>query len=246
MNFYVKLKKVTSWTTLEVLRIYFSITKVLNNSLFPVVVKLKSSRQESLHYDLFIREHSDKTIEVLNIPPFATESNVSEAFSCVGTIKQIRFETKVFYVTYVKRSSVDKALNLKTLPALVNLNTGLRKWVTDQTATILNTSELQQQVNLYMRKYDTETAGKKKNGKEVDQEGWTVVTKQGLLRKEAVMNKVEDKASKGMKHKQLTDFYVFQKRESKLNQIVEMRKRYNEDKKKMNAMKQARRFRPYS
>lgn len=149
-------------------------------------------------------------------------------------------------MTFEKASSVDKALKLKTLPALVNLNTGLRKWVEDQTVTILDTSELQQKVDLYMRKYDKESAEKKKSAMEVDEEGWTVVTKQGLSRKETVMSKVEDKASKGMERKQLNDFYVFQKRESKLNQIVEMRKQYEEDKRKVNAMKQARRFRPYS
>ena len=40
------------------------------------------------------------------------------------------------------------------------------------------------------------------------------------------------------------NFYSFQIRESKKNKIVEMRKKFEEDKQKINRMKQERKFKP--
>ncbi|CAG8817060.1 25808_t:CDS:2, partial [Dentiscutata erythropus] len=47
------------------------------------------------------------------------------------------------------------------------------------------------------------------------------------------------------KNKELPDFYRFQMRESKRNKHVELRKKFEEDKKKIERLKAARRFKPY-
>lgn len=216
------------------------------------MVKLRHSRDDSLHYELFLRETSDRTIEVLNMPPYATESDVKEVFSRLDPVKEVTATSvpSTFRVTFEKLSSVDKALRLTSLEPLSNPITGLQKWIRCQNNTVKDCKSLQRQVDQFMHRYDKEVKQQKRSAKKVDDEGWTVVTKKsrtpGLSRKESVASKLEIKANKGKERKQLTDFYVFQKRESKMNQIVEMRKKYEEDKEKVNAMKQARRFRPYN
>ncbi|KAJ3280214.1 Ribosomal RNA-processing protein 7 A, partial [Borealophlyctis nickersoniae] len=47
------------------------------------------------------------------------------------------------------------------------------------------------------------------------------------------------------KKKELVDFYRFQMRESKRNQLADLRRKFEEDKKKIAALKANRRFKPY-
>lgn len=241
---------------------------------FAVIPLRYSSTSSSQHY-LFVKEYSDRsqssnkpeghTLLVLNIPPYATEDNIMKVFSCVGSIRDVTFEQRTNmksvetcsfkwgYIIYENPSSVFKALKLTALEPLTNFSSsddlvGLQKWVRNYNSSFYNHKTLQHNVDLFMRKYDKEVE-KKKREKNVDDNGWTVVSKKGrtpgLSRKESVENKIINNVNKGMQKKQLTNFYTFQKRESKMNHIVEMRKKYEEDKKKVNAMKQARKFRPY-
>lgn len=47
------------------------------------------------------------------------------------------------------------------------------------------------------------------------------------------------------KKKELQDFYRFQIRQKKVGELVELRKKFEEDKKKLQIMKEQRKFRPY-
>ncbi|QCE04642.1 ribosomal RNA-processing protein 7 [Vigna unguiculata] len=67
--------------------------------------------------------------------------------------------------------------------------------------------------------------------------GWTVV----VHHKAAMENKMTKK-----KHKEVgLDFYRFQKREAQRNEIMTLQSKFEEDKKRLQQMRAARKFRPY-
>ncbi|CBY43038.1 unnamed protein product [Oikopleura dioica] len=76
-------------------------------------------------------------------------------------------------------------------------------------------------------------------------DGWQVAGKKKFVRlTEAEQNEMKKKVAKKRKRDQQLNFYSFQIRESKKNKIVEMRKKFEEDKQKINRMKQERKFKP--
>lgn len=154
------------------------------------------------------------------------------------------------YAVFAKREQLLKALKLSFLNVLssekIPVKTGIEKWVTEYE--IYNTENLQKKIDLFMSKYDKETINN--SSKEVvDDEGWTVVTrdsrKPGLSRKESVETKLNDKTKKNSKKRELKNFYTFQIRESQMKHIVDLRKKYEEAKNKVKMMKMARKFKPY-
>lgn len=88
-----------------------------------------------------------------------------------------------------------------------------------------------------------------KSGDDADEEGWTLVTKKsrnpGLARKESVETKLNSKMAQKKKTKQLKNFYRFQIKESKMQHLAKLKEKFEEDKKRISAMKQNRRFKPY-
>lgn len=95
-----------------------------------------------------------------------------------------------------------------------------------------------------INKYDKDQERAKRNEQVTDDDGWTVVTNKGrhagLARTEKNKNKLNDKKMKGLKN-----FYTFQIRENKMNEIITLRKKHEEDKKRIEAIKKARKFKPY-
>lgn len=211
---------------------------------------------------------SKQTLFVLNVPPYISETCLRLAFSSAGAVDNVILQTKpnqrdckdvnlggfkVAYVVFKQSTSLNKALNLTSLNVSShNKNTvvtGMKKWKTEYNNQICDQAELEKEVSDYVFKFDKEMEKQKNKDTDKEDGGWTVVTtkgkNRGLARKESTRNKIKQKISDQEKRKHLTDFYVFQKRESKMNHLVEMRKRYEEDKKKVAAMKQARKFKPY-
>jgi len=242
------------------------------------VIPIQFSSTSTTCHELFVKEHSvrnqsedkppDRTLFILNVPPYATEDSFKRVFSCVGPVTKVTFQEKpsskntvseganktltgfkVAYVIYQKSSSVQKALNLTKLEPLSTddhpIITGIQKWAKEYNSQICDQSKLQQEVDSFMKRFDVQAEKQKQRGKQADDGGWTVVTKKGLSRKKSVTDKVLQKTQKGEKRKHLTDFYTFQKRESKMNHLIEMRRKYEEDKKKVNTMKRERKFRPF-
>jgi len=59
------------------------------------------------------------------------------------------------------------------------------------------------------------------------------------------MGRLEQKVPTENKSKELKNFYTFQIRESKMQNIMEIRKKFEEDKRKIELLKQSRRFKPF-
>ncbi|KAF5289638.1 hypothetical protein FQA39_LY14996, partial [Lamprigera yunnana] len=225
-------------------------------------------------HQLFIKKHSvrkqtddkppDQTLFVLNVPPYITEKCLRRAFLSAGPIDNVVFQSKpspkdckeihlcgfkVAYIVFKDSSSLCQALTLSSVYAKPTIVTGVKKWMKQYNQQVVDQEQLDKEINNFVFKYDKQVERQKSLGTNQNKGGWTVVTSKGknkgLSRKESVKDKIKKKIAKQDKRKYLTDFYVFQKRESKMNHLVQMRKKYEEDKKKVAAMKQARKFKPY-
>lgn len=152
---------------------------------------------------------------------------------------------------FEKHDGLVKSLKLSKLEPVSTeeepVLTGLSKWICEYNSTIYNHEKLREEVDEYMQKYDSAEA-KKSQTQEVDDEGWTVVTKKGrkpgISRKESVENKIIQKNKIKSKRKQLKNFYTFQMKEEKMKNIVALRKSFEESKQKVEAMKKSRNFKP--
>lgn len=236
-----------------------------------VVFPLKFQANSKFCHEIYVKEHAvhkkedskpvGRTLFVLNIPPYATQDALKRIFSVAGAVESVTLceseghGFKSGYVVFTKTSSVTKALKLKELEPLSTeehaVTVGLQKYVKDYNNSILDPVALKNQVDRFMARFDKEEEARKKKEKQQqeDEEGWTLVTKKGrnpgLSRKESVEIKIAEKLRKKSKKKNLKNFYTFQIRESKMNHIAKLREKFEEDKKRIEAFKKSRKFKPF-
>lgn len=116
----------------------------------------------------------------------------------------------------------------------------------------INDEELQNDIDTYMSNYDSSEVKKTEMEKVLtgaDDDGWVTVGKKGINagfeQKESVVNRLQAKIEKGKKKKELVNFYSFQIRESKMKKIINLRRKFDQDKQKIEDIKKTRRFRPF-
>lgn len=166
------------------------------------------------------------------------------------------FKFKVAFIIFEKASALEAALELKKLPpvsSVTTILTGVNKWKRQLEQKFPHSDEdLQKDIDQFMEIYDKTEERKEKLENELngaDDDGWITVGKKGtnagFEQKESVVNKLQNKIEKSKKKKELVNFYSFQIRESKMKKIVELRKKFDQDKQKIEAIKKTRRFRPF-
>lgn len=185
---------------------------------------------------------------------------MKNVFSKAGNVENVIFNDnngfKNGYIVFEKSAHLLKAMQLTSLEPLSTVENpilcGVKKWAKEYNSNIFDINELQKEVNKNIEEFDKKMEMQKKKeqqGKETDADGWTLVTKAsrnpGLARKKSLENKIKDKIESNKKKKELTNFYTFQIRQSKMKHLANLRKKFEEDKKKIETLKQARRFRPY-
>ncbi|KAK2710563.1 ribosomal RNA-processing protein 7 homolog A-like [Artemia franciscana] len=163
---------------------------------------------------------------------------------------------KFAYIVYQKLSHVKAALNADNKQRFFvdkekNYFTGIKKWIQQCEDKLVSRDELQREINTYLEEYDKQKAiqeAKNKQG-EADDEGWTVVTSKGraavIARTEATEQKIKKKEKKKMSEKQLVNFYTYQLKQSKIQNVAQLRQKFEEDKKRIQELKSSRKFRPY-
>lgn len=185
-----------------------------------------------------------------NLPPKETSS----FFFKYKAIK----EFKVAYIVFESESGLKEALewegdeplvlSSKELPTF----SGLRKWCAEYNNQIPNPQCMQKEIDAFMESFDQESTKKscqEKESMEADEEGWVTVTKKGkkpgFSRKESIEKKILAKEKLKRSKKELLNFYTFQIRESKMKHLAKMRQKFEEDKKRINLLKQSRKFKPF-
>lgn len=191
-----------------------------------------------------------------------TSSNRSKYFDKPNQI--IGF--KVAYIVFKLTKSLERALKLAKVSiqepedaATANttehnsiLCTGIEKWTNEYLNSLIDEKVLDSEVTDYMHAFEAREQEEREMAKntEVDADGWTVVKRGkagggGFQQKESILKALEDKIEKGKEKKEFKNFYAFQIRESKQKHIVSLRKKFAQDKLKIEAMKKVRRFKPF-
>lgn len=124
---------------------------------------------------------------------------------------------------------------------------GMEKWVNEYNEKVLNMEKLKEDNLKYLNNYQRrEEDAKRREKAGADDDGWITVTKKGrnpgLSRKESVDSKL---STKTMEMKGLSNFYRFQMKESKMKHMENLKKQFEADKLKVDALRQTRRFKPY-
>ncbi|KAF8929801.1 ribosomal RNA-processing protein 7-domain-containing protein [Dissophora ornata] len=173
------------------------------------------------------------------------------------------------FVVFLEEQELTKALNMKrkkrswintgsdATPAdVARLSSlGVAKWINDYHRMRSDHATLQIKVDDYMEKferseYEAQQAALARLNV-MDDDGFTLVTRagskghntDGVIKIQAV--KAEDVKNIKPKKKELQDFYRFQMREAKRDKLVDLRRKFEEDKIRIEALKVNRRFKPY-
>ncbi|XP_013772328.1 ribosomal RNA-processing protein 7 homolog A-like [Limulus polyphemus] len=175
---------------------------------------------------------------------------------------------KVAYIVFKKPSGLRNALNLmlnikasECEPQILSPQThllpvGIKKWCQEYNDKVPDIKALKEEIDTYMSDFDKIVEGEKNQAKQMegvpDEEGWITVTKHGKKsvapRTDTYQKKVLAKEKKKRSQKELLNFYTFQVKQSKMEHLAELRKKFEEDKQRialMKAAKSSRKFKPY-
>ncbi|CAK7296353.1 Ribosomal RNA-processing protein 7 homolog A [Vulpes lagopus] len=164
---------------------------------------------------------------------------------------------QVAYVVFQKPGGVSAAIVLKG-PLVVSteshpVKSGIHKWISNYVDSVPDPETLRIEVDTFMEAYDKRIAEEEAKAKEEegvpDEEGWVKVTRRGrrpvLPRTEAASLRVLEKERQKRARKELLNFYAWQHRETKMEHLAQLRKKFEEDKQKIELMRAQRKFRPY-
>jgi len=238
-------------------------------------LKLQLHGCQGVYHYIYFKQHSSKqdseglprkrTLFVLN-PPLDAEHALASVFEEAGAVEAVRDTVmqvqqrehrpvKAAYVIFEQAAGLTKALGLdltkkRSLPAssAEGESFGLRRWQQEYEAQRPDTKALQSKIDADMQQFDDDQAQSKAlelamDGKE-DEQGWTYVAKGGKL----VTEDAEEATPLPTKHKkdrELKNFYRFQMKEARKEQIAVLRKKFDLDKLRVAQMRGDRKFRPY-
>ncbi|GAB2288801.1 hypothetical protein Dimus_023112 [Dionaea muscipula] len=134
---------------------------------------------------------------------------------------------------------------------------GMKKWMKEYHENRPGLKVLQQRIDDFITEYEAqEDQARKQREAAAAEGGWTVVVHRkggkkttdpesgvavGSVNQAAVLDKVARKKSKDVG----LDFYRFQRREAQRNEIMKLQSKFEEDKKRIQQLRAARKFRPY-
>lgn len=195
-------------------------------------VQLKLTEDSAAPHTIYLKEHvvrehtADKpqgrTLLVVNVPPYADEKGITNAFREAGSVQSVQLclkpstaEVKLIkkflpdpsittfkaaYIVFKKVAELDKALKLTELQPMNSedhqITTGIKKWIEEYNNTIVLPKVLKENVETFMKQFDENTKKADKKEKELEQEddeGWVTVTKRGKVQSFARSEKVENK-----------------------------------------------------
>ena len=168
---------------------------------------------------------------------------------------------KFAYIVFERPSAVKNAMSKMDLSKVhvastdeSPILTGVRKWNAEYNESWVEKSQIKERVESYMAEYDKTVAESKEREEELnepDDEGWITVTKVDKKKATRRTERRTEDGGVGKKNRRkkkklvLKSFYSHQIREEKMNQVQELRKKFEQDKLKIAKMKSERKFRPF-
>lgn len=194
-------------------------------------LELKLNEDSEHSHTIYFKEHSvrdhtkdkpsGRTLFLVNIPPYADEKGIANAFQEAGIAESVQLCLKpnqsepttegftpeikkpsfrVGYIVFSKVVELDKALKLSELEPMNSdkhkILTGMSKWMEQYNSSILTQTSLKEKVENFMKRHDEDTKKAEDKEKELEQEddeGWVTVTKRGKVQSFARSEKVENK-----------------------------------------------------
>lgn len=210
---------------------------------------------------------------VSGLPPsLANEGAVRELFSCFGPVAQavlhpskrsgmVVFESQAGRLVALRHAAKGQVVEFDPAEPQGDEPIGVKAWVHQHKALRPGNDVLQEQVDSWIEAHDVAEAAKAKARQAaMAEDGWTVVVRskgRKRTREEDGMTVMTGGASgaaaqaqaaaaskKGSADQQLSDFYRFQRREKRRNELFELRERFEEDRKRIAQLKALRNFRP--
>lgn len=186
--------------------------------------------------------------------------NLSNLTSDLYEESSLKLPNKTCLITFLDKSGLNLAYNnikkCKSIEWPKNEKISSIKMFDLYNANRLNTDEystfINQEINAFESR-ESNSINELKHMKDiVDKDGFTLVvgksrkTKKGIFGKiDSLTKKSEIKEQSKMKVKEKKDFYRFQVRENKKNEMNELLKKFREDQEKIKILKEKKRFRPY-
>eukprot|EP01116_Phalansterium_solitarium_P012260 TRINITY_DN28394_c0_g1_i1.p1 TRINITY_DN28394_c0_g1~~TRINITY_DN28394_c0_g1_i1.p1 ORF type:complete len:274 (-),score=24.30 TRINITY_DN28394_c0_g1_i1:68-838(-) len=208
----------------------------------------------------------DQTVFVIGLPPYFSETNLRKLFSCCGDVAAVRCSqhggTRCAHVVFTHRQSVKKCFKADTFPLRElfesesfwqdSLELGMKKWQSEHSHQYTDAPTLQRQVDAFMqafdRKVEEERKEKERNLNKPDEDGFITVTRHKRSTDGTVsvggVRKGEPPTKKQKGNTMLSDFYKFQHSKSKDESLALLRRKFEEDRDRIQRMKNARKFRP--
>lgn len=252
------------------------------------VAGYKIGDEKAVLRHFFIKQHvgnhdikpSDRTLLVMNVPPYVNDKCLKLLFEDSGEIERIFLHKKpqsgadeseessnlVFsnkkeiigykcaYIVFKKPSAVVKALKcaeLGIIPLDIIDPIGIDKFISVYKSNFIDTQKVRNEVEQFMSYYDQSFEEEKQKAKDmtVDEDGWITVTKHTktpkIPRKEGVSERIIQKQKKALEKQTLLNFYRSQVRQQKEEKLIELRKKFEKDKKRIQLMQLNRKFKPY-
>lgn len=221
-------------------------------------------------HTLFMRPHSsrkddlptDKTIFIVNLPIDASEAHLQRLFRKCGVIQKIVWKkpTSGFsaHVVFEDAESVQRSMSMKarqrTWGGNDDAKVGLAKFISEFLNSRPSIAELKTKVDAEIEMFNEHELRDKLEAEEKlnlpDEDGFVTVTKGGRRKdgKGAVAGAaftLKDGQTVKKPKEGLVDFYRFQMREAKRGALADLRQKFEQDKLKIAALKDKRRFKPY-
>ncbi|KAL0586220.1 hypothetical protein ABG067_004068 [Albugo candida] len=247
---------------------YHSIALPLHNSLYYRFIYVKKHDDRASHSEIHNQLASNRTVHVVNLPYQAGDDWIKECFSKVGMVQSIHRNTaqndpavshsaevntdqgacsliNSAHVVFRSEKSVATLLSTFLLDQLAPLPTklGLQGYLEQYRRKRPGLEAIKEFTDKYMAEFDAreaaEIADRKTMQHQIDEDGFqTVVNPKRKIPMDL------DRLPKKQKSKELQDFYRFQLREKKRNQLKSLRERFEEDCQQIEKLKCANKFHP--
>ena len=157
------------------------------------------------------------------------------------------------HVTFANEEEAEAAMALgkdaflKTTWTLHTPEEGMGQWVDAYRESIPTLSELRSEADEYMEAFEQRLGEERKamelRRQQADDDGFTVVKRKHTARKSGQQaSNISSRRRKKRKTEGLTDFYRFQMKEGKRNDLAELREKFAEDRKKIARLKESNKF----
>lgn len=213
------------------------------------------------------------TLFAVNIPHTFSSDDVMSVFSVFGSVQMVLFDdlptagipispftldrpvkpAQSARIVFEEAESVQKAMEMDLGDVLLPYEkgtalTGMKKWLEEYKVLRPNSHAMQMQIDRFMEAFDDREEQQRvaaKSGPVIDEDGFMLITrskkKPQLLSKSAAANPIDKKKRK----KEMINFYSFQRKQQKQMELAVLRKKFEEDKKRVVRMKEARKFVPF-